>query len=115
MLLFCAPGLLRFRAGRAHAAAGTGGKGAGSGAGAGVANAVVLSHEAGPLARDMNRALTVRVHCRREGLVSESVDVVLPGEELALPVAASVVGAGEPERLSSGVRACAEALPSNGV
>lgn len=47
--------------------------------------------------------------------MSESVAVVLPGEELALPVAASLVGAGEPERLASGVRVRAEATPSYGV
>jgi hypothetical protein len=95
------PGLLRFRGGRAHA----GGKG-------GANNAVSMSHEAGPLARGMSRALTVRVTCRREGVVSEVVQVVLPGEELALPVAARVVAAGEPEQLALGVRVCADDKPS---
>jgi hypothetical protein len=87
-------------------------KGGAAGAGA---NAVALSHEPGPLARGMSRALTVRITCRSEGVVSEVVQVVLPGEELALPVAARVVAADMPEQLAIGVRVCAAEAPNYGV
>jgi len=72
--------------------------------GAHAGNSVVLVHEAGPLARGMSRALTVRIYARREGVVSETVGVCCPGEELPLPVTARVVGAEGFEQLAPGAR-----------
>jgi hypothetical protein len=72
--------------------------------GAHAGNSVVLLHEAGPLARGMSRALTVRIYCRREGVISETVGVCCPGEELPLPCTARVVSAEGFESLGVGVR-----------
>ena len=90
-----ATGLLRFRVGRNYAQ----GRGGGSG------NAVVATHEPGPIARGMARIVTIRINCRVPGVLSEIVSLILPGEEIGIPVSAKVIAKGEGgESTTFGVR-----------
>jgi hypothetical protein len=53
----------------------------------------------------MSRAVTIHVAARRAGVLSETVVLVLPGEELALPVSARVLPKGDGgEAVAIGVR-----------
>ena len=95
MLHNTATGLLRFRVGRAFA----------QGRGGGQGNAVIATHEPGPIARGMARSVTIRINCRQPGVVSEVVSLILPGEEIGIPVSAKVIAEGEGgEATSFGVR-----------
>lgn len=95
MLHNTASGLLRFRVGRAFA----------QGRGGGQGNAVTATHEPGPIARGMARSVAIRINCRQPGVVSEIVSLILPGEEIGIPVSAKIIAAGEGgEATSFGVR-----------
>jgi hypothetical protein len=53
----------------------------------------------------MARSVAIRINCRQPGVVSEIVSLILPGEEIGIPVSAKIIAAGEGgEATSFGVR-----------